>query len=185
VSRLDEALAAAAKARELDPMAPWTWTEEGRAHYRARRYAEAEARFRRALAIDPNHVAALDRLVQLYLAQRRVLEARRTLDALQRLPTARNLSGHRAWLDAIGSEAASARRATAQLTHPYRVLIALGDYDAAFADLEQAFEDGSLAGFALGNPELDPVRADPRFARVVARFALPVDRLVALGRTGS
>ena len=68
-----------------------------------------------------------------------------------------------------------------QLANPYRVLITLGDHDAAFVELDRAVGDGTLPGFGFGNPELDPLRRDPRFARLAARMGLPVDKLVALG----
>jgi TolB-like protein/tetratricopeptide (TPR) repeat protein len=180
--RTDEALGAAAKARELDPMAAWAWAEEGRAFYRARRYSEAEDRYKRAVALDPGFAPAVDRLVQLYLLQRRIPEARRALDQLERLPSARGGRDSRAWLEAVEGNGAAARRAAAGLAHSHRVLIALGDYDAAIADLERSAADGTLSGFTLANPELDPIRRDPRFARIVAGLGLPVDRLVALGR---
>jgi TolB-like protein/Tfp pilus assembly protein PilF len=180
--RYDEALTASAKARELDPMAAWSWTEEGRALYRARRHGDAEARYKRALAIDPGFAPAVDRLAQLYLVQRRLPEARSMIALLERLPSSRSARRLRAWLAAVEGDRATALEASAELNNRHVVLITLGDHDAAFVELDRAVVNGSLPGFGFGNPELDPVRRDPRFARIVARLGLPVDKLVALGR---
>jgi Tfp pilus assembly protein PilF len=183
--RTDEAIVVAAKARELDPLAAWAWSEEGRAFYRARRFHEAEERFKRGLALDPGFAPIVDRLAQLYLVQRRVPEARTMIARLEQLPStraARGVQSLRAWLAAVEGDRATALAGTSsEPTSSYRVHIALGDSESALRALERAFNDGSLTGFALGNPELDPVRADPRFARIVAQLGLPVDRLVALG----
>ena len=179
--RTDESLIAAAKARELDPMAAWPWSEEGRAFYRARRYADAEERYKRALALDPGFAPALNRLVQLYLVQRRVSDARRMLDVFERLPSTTSVGDLRARLAALEGDREGARRAAGQLAHPYRVFAALGDRDAALVALERSVADGTLLGFELNNPDLDPLRRDPRFARLAARMGLPVDKLVALG----
>jgi TolB-like protein/Tfp pilus assembly protein PilF len=179
--RTEESLVAAARVIELDPMTAWAWAEEGRALYRARRYADAEQRYVRALALDPAFAPAADRLVQLFIVQRRFAEARTMLSRLERLPSSRGVIGLRAWLDAASGDVAAARQSTDAGRHAFRRYIALGEHDAALGALERAADDGSLQGFTLGNPELDPLRRDPRFARLAARLGLPVERLVALG----
>jgi TolB-like protein/Tfp pilus assembly protein PilF len=176
--RTDESLVAAAKAVELDPMVAWSWSEYGRALYRARRYADAEQQYRRALAVDPGFAPAIDRLGQLYVIQGRFPEARRMLAALERLPSSRRATPLRAWLAAAEGDAPTARRLMAGLPHPFRVHVALGDLDAAFVDLGRAADAGALPGFAMGNPELDPLRRDRRFAQLAAGLKLPVDALV-------
>jgi TolB-like protein/Tfp pilus assembly protein PilF len=181
VLRTEESLVAAARVVELDPMTAWARAEEGRALYRARRYADAEQRYHRALALDPGFAPAADRLVQLFIVQRRFAEAREMLSRLEALPSARSVAGLRAWLDAASGDSVAARQSTDVGRYGFRIHIALGEHDAAFRALERAADEGSLPGFTLGNPELDPLRRDPRFARLAARFGLPVERLVALG----
>jgi TolB-like protein/Tfp pilus assembly protein PilF len=177
--RTDESLVASAKAMELDPMVAWSWSEHCRALYRARRYADAERHYRRALVLDPGFAPAIERLVQLYIVERRFTEAHRMLATLARLPSSRGATRLRAWLAAAEGDQTSARRVLTRLTHPYPVRIALGDIDAAFADLGRAADAGTLAGFAMANPELDPLRQDPRFAELAARLKLPVQALVS------
>jgi Tfp pilus assembly protein PilF len=181
LARHDEAVAAAVKARELDPMAPWAWSEVGRALYRARRFAEAEARYTRALDLDPGFAPAVDRLAHLYLLQRRAAEARDAIGRLERLPSSRRdgTLPLRAWLDVVEGKAVGARQPDERFQRRPGILVATGRHDDALTVLERGAADGTLAGFALGNPELDPLRRDPRFARIVASMRLPVDRFVA------
>lgn len=50
----------------------------------------------------------------------------------------------------------------------------LGDIDAAFADLDQAFTERNVwTMFVTTVPGLAPVRSDPRYAALVARMNLP------------
>jgi TolB-like protein/DNA-binding winged helix-turn-helix (wHTH) protein/Tfp pilus assembly protein PilF len=189
LARYDEALAEAAKAVALDPLSPMAVTEEGRVLYRARRLAEAEERYRRALELDPGFGSALDRLAQLYLVQGRLAEAREAIERLEQLPSHRRrfLVGLRARLEAAAGNRAEARRLLNDLPgspeFPRAAIhVALGEHDRALAELDQAVSRKTLGPYAWGNPELDPLRGDPRFARAVARMGLPVERLVALGR---
>jgi Tfp pilus assembly protein PilF len=188
--RYDEALAEAGRARALDPLSPMAVTEEGRVFYRARRYAEAEERYERALALDPGFGSALDRLVQLRLAQGRLTEARQALELLEHLPShrPRRSVALRAQLEAASGNAEAARRGLAELPEeaslPRAVIrIALGDHDGAFVELERGVGRKVIGPYAWANPEFDPIRSDPRFARLMREMGLPVDRLVSLGPT--
>ena len=51
--------------------------------------------------------------------------------------------------------------------------VQLGDHDAAFEDLERAYQDrrGWLAYLRV-EPAVDPLRADPRFTRLLERMRL-------------
>ena len=50
----------------------------------------------------------------------------------------------------------------------------LGDLDAAFADLDQAFAERNVwSMFATALPELEPLRSDPRYAALLERMHLP------------
>ena len=50
----------------------------------------------------------------------------------------------------------------------------LGNFDAAFADLDQAFAERNVwSMFVTTVPELAPLRGDPRYAALLARMNLP------------
>jgi len=51
--------------------------------------------------------------------------------------------------------------------------VALGDPDQAFAWLERAYQDRDrMMVYLRVHPRLDPLRADPRFADLLARMNL-------------
>ena len=51
--------------------------------------------------------------------------------------------------------------------------LGLGDYDLAFAWLEQArMEQSNILQFVKVHPYFDPIRGDPRFAELVRRVGL-------------
>jgi len=53
----------------------------------------------------------------------------------------------------------------------------MGDADAAFAELDRAIaERNAWVIFLNVEPMFDPIRADPRFAKVVARVGLPAGK---------
>jgi hypothetical protein len=51
--------------------------------------------------------------------------------------------------------------------------VGLGDHDEAFSSLNRAFEERSLwLGYMNVEPQLDPVRSDPRFQHLLRRVGL-------------
>ena len=61
-----------------------------------------------------------------------------------------------------------------RISPPLFVHAALGDRDAAFAALERGFELRTFfMTWLLIDPDLDPLRADPRFDALVKRVGLP------------
>lgn len=65
------------------------------------------------------------------------------------------------------------RTATPPLYEIAKVHLALGEVDTAFDQLEQAFESRALQLVFIGvDPEVDPIRNDPRFRDLLARMDL-------------
>ena len=182
LARFDEAIVEGQKATALDPRSAISWMNEGRGLQAARRYPEAEDRYQRALALKPDLRGALQSLTGLYVAQRRLVEARRTLRRLEAIAAGRSAR----WLDAslavASAQPAAARRALRELGAPSSpsevraaagLLSALGERDKAFAMLERATSERSIEPINLLGPELDRMRSDPRFAEVLKRMRLP------------
>jgi hypothetical protein len=99
--------------------------------------------------------------------------------------TPQSLSGL-ATAHALGGRPAEARRLLAEITtlgttryaspyYPAQVWIALGDADAAFRDLETAYEERVhwLAAIRI-DPSLAPLRTDPRFEALAIRVRNPL-----------
>jgi hypothetical protein len=74
------------------------------------------------------------------------------------------------------------RKPTRELGLDARASVLRGDYDRALVALEQAVTERRIMPFRWTDPDLDPLRTDRRFARLVHRMGLPVESLVALGR---
>lgn len=189
-ARFEEAVVQARKATAVDPRLSLALSDEGRALYRARRFSEAEDRYLRALELDPGSMFTFGRLLDLYLAQRRFTEVRQILTRLEQSPPRQVPRRTRVLLDARGGQSsprepsiagAVGHKATRQVVLDARASVARGDHDRALAALEQAATERRILPFRWTDPDLDPLRTDPRFARLIHRMGLPVERLVALG----
>jgi len=67
-------------------------------------------------------------------------------------------------------------RARHTYVSPYDLAVAftgLGDHDAALDHLEQAFAQRVMRIIAIGDPEFDDLRAEPRYRRLLDRLHLP------------
>ena len=86
----------------------------------------------------------------------------------------RPLSGHRAdALRTLDRLLALARRTQVSKFALATVYVALGDKDQAFTRLNQAYDEHSfLLGFLKVEPELDPLRSDPRFGQLLRKMNL-------------
>jgi eukaryotic-like serine/threonine-protein kinase len=114
-------------------------------------FAEAERAIREALSLSPGDTHAVAVLGRLRMRQGRADDARALLRDLETLARSRYVSP---------SDVA-------------KLQLAVGDYDAAFATMEQVLAErrGWLVYLRV-DPALDPVRSDPRFARLVSRMGL-------------
>jgi len=181
--RLREAMEQMREALRLDPLSLVIGAEVGQTYYLQRQYDSAEAQLRATLQLDPNYAHSLYVIGMVYLQQHRYREA---ADAMQR---AEQLGGFQEDLaGALGSAYAkagdrtSATRYTAELerrvvtgqTGPFALALAYtgqGDLRRAFAQLDRAI---SVRDIFLPedffDPQLDRLRADPRFAAIEARM---------------
>jgi serine/threonine protein kinase/tetratricopeptide (TPR) repeat protein len=185
MGRAEAALAEGRLAIALDPASVSIRRSMGWLHYYARQPELALEQLRRALAMNPtaeeNH-----RLLGMAYAQLgqwdEAAAALREAIALSESPVLATANlGAIAAARGRGKEAREilaeleAQAATGYVSPVAFAILhaALGETDATFAALDRAFDDrrGWLAYLKV-EPALDPVRADPRFARLVGRMRL-------------
>jgi serine/threonine protein kinase/Tfp pilus assembly protein PilF len=188
--RLEEALLQRQLAHSLDPLSRVIATELGLDLYLLRRYDEAIARLKQVLDLDPDFAFAHQRLGEVYLQKgwhaEAIAELERAADlgwsthTLNKplLAYAYAASGDRARATQIVGELTS--RAARGDVPPFAIALAytgLGDKKQAIAWLDRAVatHDPDVTG-AASSPLLDPLRADPRFTRLVRRMGLEPSR---------
>jgi serine/threonine-protein kinase len=184
-ARFDEARAEAMRARELDPLSPYIIQNVAFIAYYARQYDETIEYSRQALELDPNYVWARWRRGTAYVMQSRFEEAieegeraaalsHRSPPALSFLGMAYGRAGRRGEAQQVLKELVELSNRT--YVNPFSffsIHIALGQNDQALKRLEEAVQ-GHLSGmiFIRVNPELDPIRSDPRFKELVRSMGL-------------
>jgi len=183
--RLEECLAEMTRAHQVDPLSRQSGVEWGWASYLLHRNAEAEAHLRQILAIDPNYAQVHAKLGFLQIQQHRYPEAiaslKRAIDlglfypyAASALAAAYAGAGDRASAQHIIDDLK--QRSTHELVPPVHIAIAyagLGDVTQGLEWLNRGIDQHDIyIPENFFEPLLDPLRKDPRFARVVARMGL-------------
>jgi TolB-like protein/DNA-binding winged helix-turn-helix (wHTH) protein/lipoprotein NlpI len=185
VSRWPEAVREAERAQELDPLCLVVATSAAWVRYLTGDYEAAMEHCRRTIDMDPRHLMAHRMLAAASLQAGRAPHALEVLAAAHAaaprdpvaaawLAHARAVTGDRT--GAMDLLAALRRLDRKQYLPPYHlalVHVGLGDADRAFAALEQATVDADPAlGCVAVDPRFEPVRSDPRYARLVDLLGL-------------
>jgi TolB-like protein/Tfp pilus assembly protein PilF len=183
-SRTPEAFVEAERACEHDPLCLVVLVNAALVRYLSGDYDAAIARAQHILEMGPQYLPARRLLGAAFLQAGRTADALAALDAaaeaadspiaLAWLAHARAASGDRAGadrcLDRLG------RMARTRYVSPYHLALAragTGDIDEAFALLEHAVTDADPALAYVGvEPRLEPLRGDPRYARLVDLLGL-------------
>ncbi len=186
LKRFDAGIAECQEGRKLDPLSSEANFLLGQSFYLARRYDLAINQLRTTIDLDPSLWVAHDELGWAYQEQgdlpRAIAEFQKARDLEPNVaePLASLGRGF-----AVSGQAAKARQILDQLEKmpekvhvtPYNVAsiyAALGDKDAAFAQLEKAYQERSFYLMWLGiDPQLDNLRSDPRFRDLLRRVGLP------------
>jgi TolB-like protein/DNA-binding winged helix-turn-helix (wHTH) protein/tetratricopeptide (TPR) repeat protein len=182
--RMDEALVWSRRARELDPLGD-SPIGMGWILFCAHRYDEAIHELRSKLAVRPDDAVTLWVLGFVLIANRQAGEAipvlERSVSVSDRSP---GVIGVLVRAYAHAGRRTDALRLLAELKRRKQVsyvpaaafvnaYLGLGDYDQAFAWLEQAYkEQSNILQFLKVLPFFDPVREDPRFKDLVRRVGL-------------
>src|SRR5713101_5906988 len=184
MGRHQEALAFVRRAVELDPLSAANITDEGRILYRARQYETAIARYQRALELDPGYVPALSRMAEAYEEWGKYDQALAAVQKFQQAAADRR--GIRRLLGRLYARTGR-RREALEITRTIEadpntsdsafalavIYSALGDRDRAIAALEKGVQTRSLLPFVFTDPQLDPLRSDPRYSDLLQRIGLP------------
>ena len=185
-ARLDEAMAEARRARDIDPLSPRRNTSVAGILFYARRPAEAIPELQRALSLNSGFAtahfglgrsyAALKDFTEAIAAIERSLEPGREVGRLAELARIYADAGRptdaRRVLDEILARTTTSSARVSPDTLAY-VYVALGEYDRAFDLLQQAVADRSSGLLWLKvDPRVDAIRHDSRFAALVSRVGL-------------
>jgi len=177
--RFDEAIVEIKTAMDLQPVSYRNQQMYGLTLYFARRYAQAEAQFRRLIELNSNHSYIHGRLIRILEDQGRESEAFEYLvkmlalqkadnEKLERFKAAYRTSGWRGVvIEQIKTAEADAHPNSFQLACLHAKI---GDKDTAFEYLEKAYQERSFQIAILQvEPQLDNLRDDPRFAELIKR----------------
>lgn len=180
MGQTQESLAVARRGLEIDPLSPTMNGSLGEIYLHARQYDQAIVWLRKTLVLDPDWLPAYSFLGRTYLYKGMYEEAIATIQNQKQNHVRRALLGY--------AYAMAGRRAEAMeiieqmLALPkqwtsYRIATiyaALDEKDQAFYWLEKAYEErhGWLV-FLKVEPELDPLRDDPRFKDLLRRMNFP------------
>ncbi len=181
----DRAVSELKLAREYDPLSLTINATLGRMYRDAHRYAEAVEQCNKTVELDPNHSMGHWCLGQTYIGEQRYSAAVVELERATALgPTPlinRDLAYAYAALgkDSRAEAILKSARQESQSRYfaPYRIAVlygVLGHKDEALMWLQRAYKgrDCSITYLAL-DPELDPLRSDPRFPLIMKRLKLP------------
>ena len=184
--RVEEAIIEGQRARELDPLALITRTNEALFYYFARDYQTAEEKINKTLELDQGFWIALLTRAKVYLQQGRFAAA------VEDLTRARATSGGSTQLlstlafvyavmgrrnEALATREEMEKIAIQRYVPPYNfafVHLGLNEDEEAFAWLERAYEsrDVLLAAFINTEPAWDRVKGDMRYKNLLRRMNL-------------
>jgi eukaryotic-like serine/threonine-protein kinase len=180
----EEALAEIERAQKLDPLSLIINTRVASFLHFMGRDEEAIPAFKRALELDSTFAHARSGLALTYAELGRFKEALALPTSLE--PMLGNFEvGEFAVVQAMAGRTAEARRILAEMEARRGsryigadglavVHVALGEHDAAFAELERAYSEKAFTIVIVRvEPAFAPLHADPRWGRLMARLNFP------------
>jgi len=189
MGRGDDAIAAEKKAQKTDPLSPLLTADLAQDYYYNRNFDAAIREARRALELQPDSVFGLTTLGLSLVMEGKPETGIASLRSGVDLSGGASFTlGNLGWAYGRSGRLAEARDVRKRLNALSReryaapldramIEIGMGDADAAFAELDRAIaERNAWVIFLNVEPMFDPIRADPRFAKVVARVGLPAGK---------
>lgn len=181
--RFDDAETEFRRALEIEPLSiPFNW-DYGRFLYHARRFDESLAQHKRTIELDPSFARAHRTLAEVYRVTgdyaNAVEERAKVLDlmgqtenaALVRATFAKR--GWRGFLRLVVAEDSSLKDVNNDWVMA-KAYVDLGEKNKAFAKLNEAYNKrlSSLCWLKI-EPQLDPLRSDPRYEELLQRIRFP------------
>ena len=183
LDRMDEAHEFCARGLELDPLAMIINSTAAALFAYDGKFDQAFALYERTEAIEPVSTILIEHSLMLVVAGRlpeatEVLERWAEIEDIRRPGLARKViagiadeSQRQSALEALETLRAERR---SELYYWIALLAYLGETDEALTLLEQLYEGGDPNVIGLGtSPGFNPLRREPRFARIVSELGLP------------
>jgi eukaryotic-like serine/threonine-protein kinase len=184
--RPTDAISEIRKAETLDPLSLIISTDVGEILDFLRQYDHAIEQLKKAIEMDPNFAAAHFTLAHSYTHEKRYPEAisemKRAIELAGDDPTWNEylayvyaLADHRKEaieiLNVLNEQSKHRFIPASNMVYAY---MALGDTNRAFYFLEKAYAERETIVSSLGrDPDLDPLRSDPRFQELLRRMNFP------------
>jgi serine/threonine protein kinase len=188
VGRPLEAVAAAQRAREVEPLSTSINANVGWFYYLSRQYDRAEEECRKLTEMEPNYSYGHDFLGSVYLQigkqqeaiteiRQAVMLSKRSVMELMYLGHALGVSGFRGQAQRVLEELKNlSRRRYVPPEYIAVVYEGLGDADATFQWFEKAYQERSMHSWVYPDPRHDPIRSDSRFKELMRRMGLPPEQ---------
>jgi adenylate cyclase len=185
LGRHDEAVAESRKAQQDDPFSLWANESAGMVHFFARRYDQAIVEWRKAVDIEPHRGGAHAGVAISHAAAGRKPEALAAADKAIQVDEGPFVLANVGAVYGRFGEQAQARRILSKLDEiakhryvcPYPgaiIHLSLGEKDQTFALLERGFRERSVCMVLTKiDPQLDPLRSDPRYTDLIRRIGFP------------
>jgi TolB-like protein/Tfp pilus assembly protein PilF len=186
MGRHDQALAEIDRATALDPVSPIIQASRGWIQFHRRAFDASIEETRKTLGLEPTFLRAHNYLGMNYLVLKRYDEALKEFTEADRLAGSAPVTrGQIAEAYAAAGRTADAQRILKDLLRPggysyvapadiAAIYLYMGDRDRTFEWLEKAYNERSFSMVYLKvHPGYDPIRSDPRFARLLARLKFP------------
>jgi serine/threonine protein kinase/TolB-like protein/Flp pilus assembly protein TadD len=183
VGRFDEAAAEYRRNLEIEPLSlPDNWAY-GRFLYYARRFDDALAQLMKTIELDPGFARAHRTLSEVYWVRgdyANAVEARARFFELRGEPEKAILIretfakvGWSGYLRLVTAESSPLKESNNNWALA-KAYLALGEKDKALAELNKAYENriSSVIWFKT-DPQLDPLRDDPRFQELLRKIGFP------------
>jgi tetratricopeptide (TPR) repeat protein len=176
---MDEAIAAAKKAQELDPLSLIINENVGDMLHLARRYDEAERQLLKTIELDPNFEVAHHTLARVYEAKgmyEKAIEESWYGAPPEEVARAKKIYAQSGmpgiWRDELNHLLERAKQGNVRSFTIAGFYSRLGEKDKAFEWLNKALEERQIQFTYLVDQRFDNIRSDPRYTELLKRVGL-------------